>query len=67
MADDRMKNADQEKNLGKDSQHGEFGGGQHAPGRNPKDDRSTQGGKEKEPQRQDDDMSKQGDRGASNR
>ncbi|HZE73502.1 MAG TPA: hypothetical protein VE135_28655 [Pyrinomonadaceae bacterium] len=43
MADDRMKNPDQEKNLGgkTGSEGGQYGGGQQAPGRNPQDDKST--------------------------
>jgi hypothetical protein len=45
MAEDKMKNPDQEKYLGgktgSEGQGGQYGGGQQAPGRNPQDDRSS--------------------------
>ena len=43
MADDKMKNPDQDKNVGGKTgqQGGQYGGGQQAPGRNPQDDKST--------------------------
>ena len=60
---DRMKNPDQEKNLGgrtgsKESEGGQYGGGQQSPGRNPQDDRSTgqRGGRSGQNEFEDEDL-----------
>lgn len=44
MADDRMKNEDLDRNMGRAGQEDDFGGGQQSPGRNPNDQQTGQKG-----------------------